>query len=118
MRPAELARPKPPFGGRIVQRALERAGFDVLVAGPGEETLEVLCRTNPALVITDLAMPRRTGVELARRIRAETPGVRVMAPSGDRTLLHLARAEGLTSLAKPVGQPDIVREATSLLAAV
>ncbi|MEV1168418.1 response regulator transcription factor [Nonomuraea sp. NPDC049784] len=47
-------------------------------AGDGLEALAVVDRTNPDVVLTDLRMPRMNGAELIRRLREQSPGVRVL----------------------------------------
>jgi DNA-binding NarL/FixJ family response regulator len=47
------------------------AGFDVIgEAGTGEETLAVVRRANPQLLLLDLSMPRLTGVDVMRELHA------------------------------------------------
>ena len=47
----------------------------------GEQALAVARRERPAVVLTDLIMPRLNGVELARRIRQELPDTRIIIMS-------------------------------------
>ncbi|NBE99308.1 response regulator transcription factor [Nonomuraea sp. KC401] len=47
-------------------------------AGDGFEALAVVQRTNPDVVLTDLRMPKMNGAELIRRLREQSPGVRVL----------------------------------------
>jgi two-component system chemotaxis sensor kinase CheA len=59
---------------RELQRSiLERAGFEVLVAGDGLDALAQLDHADVELVLTDVEMPRMNGFELTRAIRAR-PG--------------------------------------------
>jgi PAS domain S-box-containing protein len=62
---------------------LEDLGHDVLEASSPEEALD-LFRANPGidLVITDQAMPKMTGLELAERLRAERPELPVVIATG------------------------------------
>jgi DNA-binding response OmpR family regulator len=56
----------------VVVRYLERAGYRALEAGDGDEA-ETLLRTQPPdLVILDLMLPGTDGLELCRRIRADS----------------------------------------------
>jgi PAS domain S-box-containing protein len=68
----------------LVCRTLRRAGYHVLVASNGEEAL-ALSRATPEtieLLVTDVVMPRMNGSELATRLTAERPGIRVLFMSG------------------------------------
>jgi DNA-binding NarL/FixJ family response regulator len=47
-------------------------------AADGPEALVVAKRTNPDVVLMDLRMPKRSGAEVIRRLREQTPGIRVL----------------------------------------
>jgi len=69
---------------RLARRALEAHGFRILEAGNGHEALE-LCETHVTeldLLLTDVVMPRMSGVELASRLTAIDPSLRVLYMSG------------------------------------
>ncbi|GLI01934.1 GGDEF domain-containing response regulator [Phytohabitans aurantiacus] len=55
---------------RFVQVNLRLHNFDVVLAGDGEEALEVIEAARPDLAVVDLMMPRMDGLELVRRLRA------------------------------------------------
>jgi two-component system alkaline phosphatase synthesis response regulator PhoP len=55
----------------VVSIKLRNAGFRVLTARDGQEALEVARQEKPDLLITDLHMPRLTGLELCRKLREE-----------------------------------------------
>ncbi|MCW6008572.1 response regulator [Micromonospora sp. CPCC 205371] len=55
---------------RFVQVNLRLHNFDVVLAGDGEEALEVIEKARPDLAVVDLMMPRIDGLELVRRLRA------------------------------------------------
>lgn len=59
---------------RTLARMLVRLGYRVVEAGNGEEALELLKgeARSAALVLSDLAMPRMDGLELHRRLRAQS----------------------------------------------
>ncbi len=89
-------------------RILTGNGYDVLVASNGAEALEVFDReaTTIDLVVTDIAMPRMRGDELARLLqvrRAGTPVIMMTGyDSGDAPLTGRL-------LAKPVSEEELLR---------
>jgi diguanylate cyclase (GGDEF)-like protein len=54
---------------RFVEVNLRSAGYDVAVAGDGEEALEKAGDMRPDLVLLDVMMPRIDGFEVAQRLR-------------------------------------------------
>ncbi|AKJ27769.1 Hpt domain-containing protein [Caldimonas brevitalea] len=62
---------------RVTQRLLSREGYRVSLAKDGLEALERLAEERPAVVLSDIEMPRMDGFDLARNIR------------GDARLAHL-----------------------------
>ena len=66
----------------LTQQALESAGHEVIPAADGAEGL-ALQRKSPAdLVITDLFMPEKEGIETIHELKQEFPRVKVIAMSG------------------------------------
>ena len=68
----------------ITVRALRALGYKILLAEDGEDALKVVERHNGTidLVVTDVAMPRMGGLELAKRLTANNPGLKVLFVSG------------------------------------
>jgi DNA-binding response OmpR family regulator len=54
---------------RLVRDYLEHAGFEVVVAGDGEVALAEARRSRPDLVVLDLGLPGRDGLDVARSLR-------------------------------------------------
>ncbi len=50
-------------------RVLQQAGFDVIEAASGNQTLELVSERKPALVLLDVNLPDMNGIEVCRRIR-------------------------------------------------
>jgi len=50
-------------------------------AGDGEEAVSLTMRTRPDVVLMDVSMPKLSGIEATRRIKAQVPGVRVIGLS-------------------------------------
>ncbi len=56
---------------RVTQRLLKREGYRVALAADGLQALERLQEERPAVVLSDIEMPRMDGFDLARNIRAD-----------------------------------------------
>jgi chemosensory pili system protein ChpA (sensor histidine kinase/response regulator) len=56
---------------RVTQRLLEREGYRVAVAKDGLEGLELVAAERPAVLLTDIEMPRMDGFDLVRNLRAD-----------------------------------------------
>lgn len=54
---------------RVTQRLLKREGFRVVLAADGLQALEKLAEERPAVILSDIEMPRMDGFDLARNIR-------------------------------------------------
>jgi CheY-like chemotaxis protein len=66
-------------------RVLGGAGFRALVSQDGQEAMDLLTSLGPAVVwvvVSDIGMPRLTGVELARAVSQRWPGLPVLLVSG------------------------------------
>jgi len=70
-----------------VCRFLEDRGYTVETATNGMEALETLESVSPCLIVTDLQMPKMTGIELiaALRSRPSTASIPVVVLTGSRT---------------------------------
>ena len=67
----------------LMRTLLEREGFEVVgEAGDGLEAIDLAVRTQPDLLLLDLAMPALDGLEALPRIRSEAPRTKVVVLSG------------------------------------
>ena len=96
---------------RIIFEANFGQELNVIAAGSGEEALEILRRTNPAVLIADQRMPRMTGVELAEIVREQYPDVvRVIitAYSDSQVVIDaINRGQVSKYLTKPWNLPEL-----------
>jgi signal transduction histidine kinase/CheY-like chemotaxis protein len=82
-------------------------GYQILEAADGLEAFNILSRSPPDLLITDIVMPRMDGYELVRKVRQDerTAGIPVIFCSAsyhEREVREMARSLGvLNTLAKP-----------------
>lgn len=107
----------------LLHEILERAGFAVVEAANGVEGLQ-LFRSEPAdLVITDLIMPDKEGVETILELRREFPEARIIAISGGgrngsaNYLPIAARLGARRTVAKPFSRQEILDAVRDTLAA-
>jgi CheY-like chemotaxis protein len=96
-----------------VGRALARAGIDVVAAADGREALRLVAdgAVRPNVLLTDLEMPRMGGVELAARMDALRPGIRIVMMTGDPVRAAEARERSeivAAVLDKPILIADLV----------
>jgi CheY-like chemotaxis protein len=74
------------------------SAFDVIEASDGDEAVRLCVERRPDVAVLDLVMPRLDGLDAIRKIRAECPGIRIVAVSGggrNRYLDILAVADQL-----------------------
>ena len=96
---------------RFLRTLLEAHGYDVREAGDGEQAIAEVEHWAVDVVITDLVMPAKEGVETITRIRKQWPAVKLMAISGafNGQLLHVAKLLGAErALLKPVQPEELV----------
>ncbi|ASF45316.1 hybrid sensor histidine kinase/response regulator [Methylovulum psychrotolerans] len=106
---------------RSLELLLHDTGFRVITARDGIEAVNLMQKSKPALVLTDLEMPRMNGIELAAHIRANTAikTVPVLMITSRTTLKHRKMAEqaGVNAyLVKPVSEDILLANMQSLMA--
>ena len=106
---------------RYYADALARAGFEIDQAHNGLQALEKALQLQPSLILTDIAVPGIDGIELLRRLRADTrtASIPVIAITGydDRQYVDRALVAGASHvLAKPCDSDALIHEARQVLA--
>ena len=105
-----------------LRRWLERAGHDAFEAENGNEGLRLLGRERVDLVITDILMPEKEGLETIIELKRDYPGTKVIAISGSgqyASLEYLKAAERLgadRSFSKPIDRDRLLAAIERLLA--
>jgi signal transduction histidine kinase len=100
-----------PHVRHLAHRVLDRAGYDVTVAASGAEALQAFPGApEPRLLLTDVAMPGMSGPDLAARLRAAAPDLRVLFMSGyyDAALADTAALDPARELVEKPFSPDVL----------
>ena len=106
---------------KMMKKMLERAGFEVGLALNGNEGLEAFKNAPADLVICDIIMPEKEGLETIREMRRLYSGLKILAMSGggrvsSKNYLNTARAFGATkTMAKPFSQKQMVSAVRELM---
>jgi len=104
----------------FLERALEKAGYDVMAFTNGVDALDRLKEEPFTLLLTDIVMPRMDGIELARRASEIDPGLKIMFITGFAAVIlnnEMRTPKDARVLSKPFHLKDLVREVGKLLAA-
>jgi CheY-like chemotaxis protein len=105
----------------VLKRCLSENKHSVLDAADGREGLWMFRDRRPDLVITDLIMPGKEGIETIREIRNEVPDAKIIAISGggmtqDHRFLKAAQKLGANIvIQKPLKMAALVEAVNSLL---
>ncbi|MEE4298200.1 MAG: response regulator, partial [Pseudomonadales bacterium] len=101
---------------RMVCHSLRRAGYRVLEAEDGVVALERLAaEPDVDLVLSDVAMPRMDGHELARRLFVEDSTLPILLMSGHATDAGPGAAAAYGVLAKPFQRQDLLERVRAAL---
>jgi CheY-like chemotaxis protein len=104
----------------VLRLLLIKMEYEVVEAKNGREAMALFDKEGPDLVITDLVMPEKDGVEVIRDLRRKRPDLKIIAMSGGGrasagSYLKIAKAMGASIvLAKPFSH-DEMRAAISQL---
>jgi len=96
-----------PAAGDLISRMIAMAFPDAVIysAEDGLAGLELFKKHSPRIVLTDIGMPGKSGIELAREIRSMGQGTRliVLTAYSDKPLVQLCREIGVEAyLLKPL----------------
>ncbi|GHH68670.1 DNA-binding response regulator [Streptosporangium violaceochromogenes] len=102
---------------RAVRHRLTAEGFDVQVAGDGEEALAAYARTGADVVVLDRLLPGLDGLEVCRRMQAARPvPVLMLTALGEETDLLVGLGVGADDyMAKPFSMRELVARVHALL---
>ncbi len=66
----------------LLVQMLERAGFEVCFAEDGNQAMNICGSFSPDLVLTDIIMPDKEGLETIQELLSLNPGIKIIAMSG------------------------------------
>lgn len=106
---------------RAAEFKLKRAGYEVEIAGDGQEGWEIIERRPPDIVITDCQMPRCDGLGLVRRMREhpvtqDIPVLMLTAKGFELSASELAEKYNVLGLiAKPFSPRELLQTVNTIL---
>lgn len=104
-----------------VARVLRTAGFDVRTTNDSRTVPDLIRSRAPQVLITDIMMPQRDGVEVITEIRKTTRGIRILAMTGRShigglNLLEMAERLGADeTISKPFDGDELLAKIDAML---
>ena len=105
---------------KVVEKALEARGLQVLAAASGAEAIQMLERNHPDVVICDVILPDRDGFQICEYVRSHavigaTPVLLISGIDNGTVQARAAEVRSDEVLFKPFGVEDLVRKIDRLL---
>jgi CheY-like chemotaxis protein/predicted regulator of Ras-like GTPase activity (Roadblock/LC7/MglB family) len=105
---------------KVVEKALEGRGLQVLAAASGSEAIEMLERDRPDVVICDVVLPDKDGYQICQYVRSHatigaTPVLLISGIDNGTVQARAAEVRSDEVLFKPFGVDDLVRKIDRLL---
>jgi class 3 adenylate cyclase len=109
-----------PMNVEILQTRLLANGYEIITATDGEEALAAVREQRPDLVLLDVMMPKKDGIQVCRELRADPtlpfiPIILVTAKTDTKDVVRGLEAGGDEYLTKPVDQAALVARVKSML---
>jgi CheY-like chemotaxis protein len=107
----------------LIAFTLKFAGYDIVTANNGEEAVQFTKQELPDLVITDVRMPKMTGYEACRQIKADPATQHIpvvfLSAKGQEAEVQTGLDSGADEyLLKPFAPDQLTRKVADILAAV
>jgi CheY-like chemotaxis protein len=102
----------------VVRQILEEKGYEVVEARDGVEALQAVSQFKVDLIVLDLVMPEKEGIETLRILVRSHSGIKILAISGAFSGLMLECAKSLGAddvLKKPFSCEAILQKVEQLL---
>ncbi|HTP79890.1 MAG TPA: response regulator [Bacteroidota bacterium] len=102
---------------RLLQIALESAGYAVILAETGEQALQFAVKVNPDAIILDLGLPDKDGIEVLRRLRewATVPVIVLSVRSSEQDIVAALDAGADDYLTKPFRTGELLARVRTAL---
>jgi two-component system KDP operon response regulator KdpE len=103
---------------RVLRAALTAQGYLVRTAADGQSALDLVHDWSPEVIITDLSMPIMDGLELCRRVRAESADVPIIVLSvkgEERGKVDALDAGADDYIVKPFGMNELLARLRAVL---
>ncbi len=99
---------------------LKREGFEVGVARDGQETLDLIRRDRPQLVLLDVMMPKKSGYDVCQEVRADAAikDTKIMMLTAKGRELDIAKGSAMGAddyMTKPFSTKELVQRVRALL---
>jgi len=109
-----------PMNVDILQTRLAAHGYETITAGDGEEALAIAREKQPDLILLDIMMPKKDGMEVCRELKGDPtlpfmPIILVTAKAESKDIVAGLEAGGDEYLTKPVDQAALVARVKSML---
>lgn len=105
----------------MIKKMLEKAGHEVEIALNGREGMELFQKNVPDLLITDIIMPEKEGLETIFALRGKYPNLKIIAISGGGRISPDGYLPGAKLLGanmvfqKPLDQKEFLQAVSLLL---
>jgi len=106
---------------KMLRQMLERAGYEVMEAADGKEGEKLYRLFQPSLMITDIFMPEKEGLETIMQTVREFPDAKIIAMSGggregdDLFLRHAKQFGADRVLKKPFERQELLQTVSNAL---
>lgn len=105
----------------LLDKYLRSANYETVEASSGKEGIDLAREIKPDIVITDIVMPGKSGVEVIERIKRIRPDTKVIAISGGQAenkpdMLRMAKIMGASkTLYKPIVKEELLEAVKALM---
>jgi YesN/AraC family two-component response regulator len=105
----------------MLGQTLEREGYEVVRASNGKEGIKINRETPVDLIITDIIMPEKEGIETIFELKKDFPYIKIIAISGGGQIepedyLYIAKKIGVhRTFVKPISREELLKAVSELL---